>query len=132
MGGHAQAPIRVWFLCTGDSAGPHPAPPIHPLTAWGLGESSIAHAGQYPKRSGGIGALDRVLDDVITTCNRANEAYPVFPRDTERIHRGFENPAAEGTKEQHLCIFRHARDEIKRRAQLFTAVKAHQCAGVGA
>jgi arsenate reductase len=151
----AQVPIRVLFLCTGNSArsqmaeawlrelggrhfeahsaGTHPAPRINPLTERVMGGVSVSLAGQYPKTLDDIGALDRVWDYVITTCDQANETCPVFPGDTERIHWGFEDPAAvEGTEEQRLRVFRRVRDEIKRRVQLFIALKAHQRAGVRA
>jgi arsenate reductase len=151
----AQAPIRVLFLCTGNSArsqmaetwlrelgggrfeahsaGTHPAPRINPLTERVMGEVSIALTGQYPKTLADIGALDRVWDYVITTCDQANESCPVFPGDTERIHWGFEDPAAtEGTEEQRLRVFRRVRDEIRRRVQLFIELRAHQRAGVRA
>jgi len=155
MAEHGQEPIRVLFLCTGnsarsqmaeawlrelgggrfaaESAGTHPAPRINPLTERVMGDIGISLAGQYPKTIGDIGALDRAWDYVITTCDQANEACPVFPGDTERIHWGFEDPAAvEGTEEQRLRVFRRVRDEIKRRVQLFTELKAHKRAGVRA
>jgi arsenate reductase len=54
------------------------------------------------------------FDYVITVCDNANESCPVFPGKTERIHWGFEDPAAvEGDDATRLAVFRRVRDEIR-------------------
>src|SRR4029077_5612127 len=75
------------------SAGSKPQPQVHPIAKetleyrYGLDATDLV-----PK------SLDRFLgerfDYVITVCDRAAEACPVFPGDPERIHWSFEDPAA--------------------------------------
>ena len=36
--------------------------------------------------------IDIEFDLVVTVCNHANETCPVFPKDTEVVHIGFEDP----------------------------------------
>ncbi len=52
---------------------------------------------------------------VITVCDHANEACPVFPGQTQRIHHSFEDPPAPGVgdDEYRLNSFRRVRDEIR-------------------
>lgn len=59
--------------------------------------------------------LNQEWDYVITVCDRANETCPFFPGGKEKIHRGFEDPAAVyGSEEEKMMVFRRVRDEIKR------------------
>ena len=54
------------------------------------------------------------FDYVITVCDNANESCPVFPGRTERIHWGFDDPAAvEGDEAARMAVFRRVRDEIR-------------------
>jgi arsenate reductase (thioredoxin) len=62
----------------------------------------------------------RELDFVITVCDNAKESCPVFPGKTERIHWGFEDPAAvEGDDATRLAAFRRVRDEIREKSAGF-------------
>src|SRR5690242_19419579 len=120
-------PLRVLFLCTGnsarsqmaeamlryvgkgaievESAGTLPQPDIHPMARRAIKKLlDLDLDGQYPK------TLDRFLtrdfDYVITVCDRAAESCPVFPGDPERIHWSFEDPAAViGTDEEKQRTF---------------------------
>ena len=59
---------------------------------------------------------DRPWDYVITVCDAANEACPVFPKRTSRLHWSFEDPSkADGNDAQRLEVFRRVRDQIRRR-----------------
>ena len=59
--------------------------------------------------------LDQEWDYIITVCDRANESCPFFPGGKQKIHRGFEDPAAvNGSEEEKIVAFRQVRDEIRR------------------
>jgi len=59
--------------------------------------------------------LDQEWDYVVTVCDRANETCPFFPGGKEKMHRGFEDPAAlTGSEDEKMVAFRRVRDEIKR------------------
>jgi len=56
----------------------------------------------------------RTFDYVLTVCDHANEACPVFPGHGTRLHRSFDDPAAlQGTEAERLALFRRVRDEIR-------------------
>ena len=56
------------------------------------------------------------FDYVVTVCDNAREACPVFPFGATRLHWSFEDPAAvEGTPEARLAAFRRIRDLIRKR-----------------
>ncbi len=58
--------------------------------------------------------LEQDFDYVVTVCDQAREVCPFFPGGKERIHKGFEDPAAiEGDEEVILAGFKRIRDEIK-------------------
>ena len=53
------------------------------------------------------------FDAVITLCDEAREACPVFPGKVRVLHHGFPDPAlAAGSYEEILDAFRKVRDEI--------------------
>lgn len=136
-------PIRVLFLCTGNSARSQMAEGL--LHALGGADFEVYSAGTEPHglnplaveamRESGIDisrheskSLDRFLgrsfDYVITVCDRARDRCPTFPGDNERIHWGFDDPAAAtGTREQQLAQFRRVRNEISERLRLWVAVQ---------
>ena len=145
-------PIRVLFLCTGNSARSQMAEAflrhygggrfdaqsagtvlslqINPLAIEVMEAIGIPLEGQYPKTLDSVLERDHTWDYVITTCDEVKEVCPTFPGDTERIHWSFDDPAkAEGTEGQRVRAFRRIRDEIKRRVQLFTALGVHHRAG---
>jgi arsenate reductase len=56
---------------------------------------------------------DRSFDVVITVCDAANEACPLFPGGVQRLHWSFEDPsAATGSKTERLEVYRRVRDQI--------------------
>jgi arsenate reductase len=59
--------------------------------------------------------LDQTFDYVVTVCDNAREACPVFTgRVRHRLHIGFDDPAeAVGTEARILEEFRRVRDEIR-------------------
>jgi arsenate reductase (thioredoxin) len=60
--------------------------------------------------------LGEPFDCVITVCDDANEACPVFPAAENRLHWSFQDPSrAQGSDEERLEVFRTARNEIQAR-----------------
>jgi arsenate reductase len=59
--------------------------------------------------------LNESFDYVITVCDGAKEACPVFTGKVKnKLHIGFEDPAkARGTEEEVMPVYRKIRDEIK-------------------
>ncbi len=142
--------VRVLFLCTGNSArsqmaegmarawggpglevhsaGSHPAERVHPMAVAAMREIDLDITGGVPKHLNQF--LDERWDYVITVCDRARDACPIFPGDAERIHWGFDDPAAaEGADEHRMAVFRRVRDEIRNRLRLWLTV-AHSRTGV--
>ncbi|MBV9898765.1 MAG: arsenate reductase ArsC, partial [Chloroflexi bacterium] len=87
---------------------------VRPLAIRAMGELGIDISGQESK------TLDRYVsepfDAVITVCDQANEACPVFFGARERLHWSFPDPSkAQGTEEQQLALYRQVRDAIRAR-----------------
>ena len=62
--------------------------------------------------------LDERFDKVITVCDDANEACPVFYGARERLHWSFPDPSkATGTDEVQLGVYRQVRDAIRSRIE---------------
>lgn len=121
-----ERPIRVLFVCTGNSArsilaeallrarggtdfevhsaGTEPKG-IHPLTLRVLSEAGIPTDGLRSKSV--TEYLGQRFDYVITVCDRARQVCPVFPGEHASLHWGYEDPAAvEGSEEERLAAFR--------------------------
>src|ERR1051326_2355698 len=89
---------------------------IRPLAIRAMNELGIDISTQESK------TLDRYLnepfDAVITVCDQANEACPVFSGARQRLHWSFPDPSkAEGSEEQQLEVYRQVRDAIRERIQ---------------
>lgn len=128
---------RVLFLCTHNSARSQmaegllrhlggdrfeahsagtEATRVRPEAIEAMAEVGADISGQESK------TLDRYLgepfDYVITVCDAANEACPVFPGARERLHWSFADPSrARGDEEERLAVFREVRDEIRARIE---------------
>lgn len=62
--------------------------------------------------------LGEPLEDVITVCDTAAEACPVFPGAVRRRHWSFEDPSkATGSEAEQLEVYRRVRDEIRSRIE---------------
>jgi len=117
---------KVLFLCTGNSArsqiaeaivnndcwdkwvafsaGTEPTGRVNPFAAQVIEEAGIVHQG----RSKSVGEFaNSHFDLVVTVCDQANETCPLWLKQGEKIHIGFEDPAAvEGSDEEKLAAFR--------------------------
>ena len=126
---------RVLILCTGNScrsqlaealwrheagdrwdvfsAGTNPKG-INPLTGRVLQELSISLEGHRSKHLNEFAGQH--FDLVITVCDHAHEVCPVFPGAARQEHWPFDDPpAAKGSEEEVLAVFRRVRDQIQKR-----------------
>lgn len=56
----------------------------------------------------------QTFDYVITVCDNAREACPVFFGKAKKLHHDFEDPAAfDGSEEERLAVFRRVRDQLR-------------------
>ncbi len=128
---------RVLFLCTHNSARSQmaegllrhlagdrfevysagtEATSVRPEAIAAMAELGVDISGQESE------TLDRYLsesfDYVVTVCDDANEACPVFPGAKNRLHWSFRDPSrATGSDEERLEVFRAVRDEIRGRIE---------------
>jgi arsenate reductase (thioredoxin) len=126
--------MKVLILCTGNScrsqmahgflqsfddsltvrsAGTNPAAKINEKAVTVMREVGIEISHHKPESVEKY--INEAWDFVITVCDDANEACPVFiGKVTHRFHIGFEDPShATGTDEFIWSEFRRVRDEIK-------------------
>ena len=62
--------------------------------------------------------VDKPFDMVITVCDQANEACPVFSGARQRLHWSFPDPGqATGSEEEQLAAYREVRDAIRDRIE---------------
>ena len=136
-------PIRVLFLCTGNSArsqmaegflrsyggsdfevysaGTDPKG-LHPLAVGVMQEIGIDISGHQSKSLEHF--LNQQFDYIITVCDRVRDRCPTFPGDNERIHWGFEDPAVvTGTRAEQIAVFRRVRNEISERLRVWVTVQ---------
>lgn len=130
---------KVLFLCTGNScrsqmaegwlrhlagdrfevvsAGTHPVG-LNPYAVTVMGEAGVDISNHVSERVDPY--LEQRFDYVITVCDHAQEACPIFPGAASKLHWNFDDPAkATGTYEQQLIVFRKIRDEIADRIRYF-------------
>lgn len=143
-------PIRVLFLCTGNSArsqmaeallrsfggtdfevysaGTHPEG-VHPLAVQVMRESGIDISGQESKPLHRF--LGQSFDYIITVCDRLLDHCPTFPGDTQCVHWGFADPAAvTGAEAERIAAFRRARNEIAERLRLWVTIRRRSLSGL--
>jgi arsenate reductase (thioredoxin) len=71
--------------------------------------------------------IDQPFDDVITVCDTAAEACPVFPGAARRRHWSFEDPSkATGSEAEQLHVYRHVRDQIRTQIENELLSDAHR------
>ena len=82
---------------------------VHPLAIEAMREVELDISGQRSKSVEEFQGQE--FDAVITVCDQARDACPVFPGRGVRVHYSIPDPAAaEGSPEERLEAFRRARD----------------------
>jgi len=143
---------KVLFLCTGNSArsifgeyflkemgkdrfeaysaGAEPAGKVNPLTLRVLQDSY--HLDAREARSKPVEALKHInFDLVVTVCDNARRACPIFPGGPKIIHWDIPDPAAvAGTDSEKLRAFKAAAQAIHRRVQLLCALPDEKLASL--
>lgn len=93
-----------------ESAGTAPKG-LHPLSVRVMAEVGIdisKHTSDHVDRY-----VEQEFDLVLTVCDSAREACPVFPGAKRMLHRSFEDPDSSGLDEDELLpVFRRVRNEI--------------------
>jgi len=140
---NAKPPYKVLILCTGNSArsilgeyllrekgrgrfevfsaGSHPAGRVNPLAVRTLREKYGLDAGGARSKSWDE-FKDVKFDFVITVCDNAKEACPLWPGQPMIAHWGSPDPAAAaGTEEEKYRCFVNVASQIARRVELFCA-----------
>jgi arsenate reductase len=139
-------PIRVLFVCTGNSARSIMAEAL--LRHHGGDEFEVHSAGTVPRgvnpltlrvlEDAGIDAsfarsksvdeyLGQSFDYVVTVCDQARQVCPVFPGVHESLHWGYDDPAeATGSEEERLAVFRRVFIQIGERVRQFATVTRRQ------
>ena len=128
--------LKILFLCTGNScrsqmaegwaralkgdviepysAGTDPHG-MNPRAIRVMSEAGVDISGHWSKHVDEL--KDVPFDYVVTVCDNANEACPVFPGNVKRVHVGFDDPPrlaqTAKTEEEALAHYRRVRDEIK-------------------
>jgi len=144
-------PVRVLFLCTGNSArsqmaeallrsfggddfevfsaGTEPKS-LHPMTIQIMQESNIDVSSQQSKHLEQF--LGQSFDYIITVCDRAKDNCPTFPGDIERIHWSFDDPA-DTTNDQTAQheLFKRIRGEISERIRVWVTVQRKKLKDMG-
>ena len=135
----SEPPIRVLFVCTGNSArsvmaeallrhrggpdfevqsaGTEPRG-INPLTLAALAEAGIDAS--WARSKSVTEYLGQRFDYVVTVCDQARQTCPVSPGVHESLHWGYEDPAdATGTEAERLAVFRRVFIQLGERINQF-------------
>jgi len=89
---------------------------VRPLAIRAMAELGIDISRQLSKTLDHY--LGEVFDDVITVCDTAAEACPVFSGAVRLRHWSFEDPSkASGNEAEQLAVYRHVRDELQARIE---------------
>ena len=131
---------RVLVLCTGNScrsqmaegffhelgngrweshsAGSKPSGYVHPLAVQAMKERGFDISAGVSKSVDEFNGQE--FDLVVTVCDNAHEACPIFPGAKDRQHWPFDDPAdATGSDEEQMRVFVRVRDEIEHKISSF-------------
>ena len=103
----ALAPDRYEVASAGVEAGA-----LRPEAVTVMAEIGIDISGQRSKAASEFAG--EMFDVVVTTCDEAKEACPIFPGAKRTLHWGFPDPAAiEGSQEKRVAAFRDVRNGLR-------------------
>ncbi len=144
----SQAPLRVLFLCTQNSArsqmaeallrhlshgtieacsaGSNPAARVHPLAVQVMEHIGLEMSQARPKHFNEFEGQH--FDAIVTVCDRVREVCPFFPDDPERIHWSFPDPAlVEGSEDVRYHAFEQTSLQLTTRIRfLITLLEREQ------
>jgi protein-tyrosine-phosphatase len=146
VGGRLTYPVRVLFLCTGNSArsqiaeallrkkggdrfvvasaGAHPAREVRPEAVAALARHDIDWSAQRPK---GYEAIEEgQWDLVITLCDRMKESCPALPTRPVTAHWGVPDPAAVQDSKARATAFSDTLNLLSWRIDLMLAIRLDQ------
>ncbi|MBI2440673.1 MAG: arsenate reductase ArsC [Lentisphaerae bacterium] len=128
--------LKVLFLCTGNSCRSQMAEGwaralkgdvleaysagiethgLNPNAVKVMAEAGVDISRQWSKHVDELKAV--AFDHVVTVCDQAHEACPLFPNNTKVMHVGFDDPPrlarTAKTADKALEHYRRVRDEIK-------------------
>ena len=128
--------LKILFLCTGNSCRSQMAEGwarhlkgevldaysagiethgLNPNAVKAMAEAGVDISGQRSKHLNEL--QDIAFDFVVTVCDNAHEACPLFPGRTKVVHVGFDDPPRLArdarTEEEALACYRRVRDEIR-------------------
>jgi arsenate reductase len=133
---HVRQPLKVLFLCTGNSCRSQMAEGwaralkgdaieaysagiethgLNPRAVQVMAEAGVDISGHHSKHVHEL--RDVTFDYVITVCGHAHEHCPLFPSKAKIVHVGFDDPptlaAAATSEEEALMHYRRVRDAIR-------------------
>jgi protein-tyrosine-phosphatase len=139
-------PIRVLFLCTGNSArsqiaeallqrkakerfragsaGTHPANEVHPGAVSALRQIGIEWSDRRPKTVESV--QNHPWDLIITVCDKAKETCPLFPGRPTFAHWGMPDPAAVEDAGQRERAFANTVGLLSWRLDLMLAIRPEE------
>ena len=133
-------PIRILFVCTGNSARSQMAEGF--ARHYGAGRVEVLSAGTDPKglhpltkevmvergidvsHQSSKALTDEMLgaaDYVITVCGHADQNCPALPANVRKLHWSIQDPASPSNRSraEALAAFRQARDDLESRVREF-------------
>jgi len=141
--------MKVLFLCTGNScrsqmaegwaeklhtgvveaysAGTAPHG-VDPRAVKVMAEAGVNISGHRSKHADEL--KETAFDLVVTVCDKAREACPLWFGKAKKLHKSFEDPPflakAAKTEEEALAHYRRVRDEIKEFVLMLPAIPAEE------
>lgn len=133
----SREPLRILFLCTGNScrsqmaegwarhlksgllepysAGSEPHG-LNQMAVKAMAEAGVDISGHRSKHIDELKGIN--FDWVVTVCDKARESCPLFPGRANLLHKSFDDPpklaSRESDPEKALDHYRRVRDEIRR------------------